>query len=371
MTPSTVLRVLPHTGGATAPSCTNVVRQAVRGPKRRCSGFTLSALQKAHSRVCNTLIDGPLTAFGGAPPKGEHEYPPVYLVDRSTTLNDVTDMEWIQEPRLRDPVAVLAFEGWNDAANAATGVVEYLISSYCEGPFAQLDLENYMNFQMSRPLVSIDGGIRQMHWPATGFFEIRLPDHSHDIVAVLGEEPHLRWPSYCRQVISTLRDLGVERAVTFGAFIGQVPHTLPIQVFGVSTDEDFPSRLGVSASSYEGPTGITGVIHAALAVEGIDAASLWAAIPHYLAANPSPKGTQALLGKLADLVEYEFDTSAVDREVTEYDKRVSEAIEESSDFLAYVRELEKGSTTAVRQEISPAESQQLVEEIERFLRDPG
>lgn len=279
-------------------------------------------------------------------------------------------MEWIHEPRLRDPVAVLAFEGWNDAADAATGVIEYLIATYGEGPFAQLDLENYMNYQMSRPLVSIDNGVRQIMWPATGFFEVQLPDHAHDLVAVLGEEPHMRWPSYCRHVISTLRDLGVERAVTFGAFIGQVPHTKPIEVFGVSTDEDFASRLEVNPSSYEGPTGITGVMHAALAVEGMDTASFWAAIPHYLAANPSPKGTQALLGRLGRLLDYSFDSSEVDQEVAEYDERVSKAVEESSDFLDYVRRLEESSSGRGPEEISPADSEQLVAEIERFLQDP-
>ncbi len=280
----------------------------------------------------------------------------------------MTDVDWIQEPRLRDPVAVLAFEGWNDAADAATGVVEFLITTYSEGPFAQLDLEHYMNYQMSRPLVSFDEGSRQVHWPATGFFEIQLPDHDHDLVAVLGEEPHLRWPSYCREVLTVLRDIGVSRAITFGAFIGQVPHTLPVQIFGSSTEEGFATRLRVNQSSYEGPTGITGVMHAGLAAEGFEAASLWAAIPHYLAANPSPKATRALIGKLGDVISYRFSTTDLDLEVAEYDERVAEAVAESDDFIDYVRQLEESSEL---QEISPADSEQLVEEIERFLRDPN
>ena len=278
-------------------------------------------------------------------------------------------MEWIHEPRLRKPVAVLAFEGWNDAGDAATGVIEHLITHFSEGPFAQLDLENYMNFQMSRPIVSIDGGVREVHWPATGFFEIQLEGHAHDVVAVLGEEPHLRWPSFCRQVIGLLRDVGVERVVTFGAFIGQVPHTIPPQLFGVSTEDDFAARMRINTSSYEGPTGITGVLQAAFATEGFAASSLWAAVPHYLAANPSPKATRALLGKFSELIDYQFDTSDIDKEVEEYDQRVSEAVEESSEFLEYVRELEENSPDA--HEITPADSERLVEEIERFLRGPN
>ena len=288
---------------------------------------------------------------------------------RPTSLGTVTDMEWIQEPRLRNPVAVLAFEGWNDAGDAATGVVEHLVTHSSEGPFAQLDLENYMNFQMSRPIVSIEGNVREMHWPATGFFAVHLEDHPHDIVAVLGEEPHLRWPSFCREVIGLLRDVGVERVITFGAFIGQVPHTIPPQLFGVSTDTDFATRMGINASSYEGPTGITGVLHAALTDEGFDASSLWAAIPHYLAANPSPKATRALLGALGEIVGHRFDTVDLDKEVEKYDARVAEAVEESSDFLEYVRELEENNPDI--QSITPADSEQLVEEIERFLQGPN
>ena len=280
----------------------------------------------------------------------------------------MTEMEWLQQPRLRDPVAVLAFEGWNDAADASTGVVEHLIASYADGPFAQLDLEDYMNYQMSRPIISIDGNMRELHWPATGFFAIPLPDHHHDLIAVLSEEPHMRWASYCRQVIGALRDLGVAKAVTFGAFIGQVPHTLPVQMFGVSNDDDFIDRHSLNKSSYEGPTGITGVMHVALASEGFEASGLWAAVPHYLAANPSPKATQALLSKLGEVINYSLETGDLDDEVTEYEKRVSNAVEESSDFLEYVRQLEKSSGSP---EISPADSELLVEEIEKFLRDPS
>ncbi len=281
----------------------------------------------------------------------------------------MADIEWIHQPRLRDPVAVLAFEGWNDAADAATGVIEYLVSNYTDGPFARFDLEDFINFQMSRPLVSVDGGVRELHWPTTDFFEIHLPDHPHDLVAVLGEEPHLRWPTYCRQITGFLRDLGVERTVSFGAFIGQVPHTLPVRVFGVSPDDDLTASLGVNPSAYEGPTGITGAMYAALAADGFEAATLWAAIPHYLAANPSPTGTRALFGKFAQYIGYSFDMEALDQEVAEYDERVAEALEESSDFLDYVRQLE--ADTDGIEEITPADSEQLVEEIERFLADPS
>jgi len=260
---------------------------------------------------------------------------------------------------------VIAFEGWSDAGDAATGVVGYLIEMAGEGPFAQIDLENYINFQMSRPLISIDDGVRDIHWPATGLFEIPLPEHNHDLVAVLSEEPHLRWPSYCSLLLSTLRDVGVRRAVTVGAFIGQVPHTIAPPLFGLSTEPGFRGLLDVNPSVYEGPTGITGVVHSALAGEDFDASSLWAGVPHYVSAIPSPKATLALVQKLGELIGHSFDTEALDVEVAEYELRIEEAVSDSGEFVDYVRQLE-GDTEAV----TPADSELLVEEIERFLQQP-
>ena len=280
----------------------------------------------------------------------------------------MTDIEWVEEPALRDPVAVLAFEGWNDAADAASRVLYYLMEHHDETPIAQLDLEPYINYQVTRPLVSIDRTVRRVHWPATGFFGLALPEHVHDLVLVLGEEPHHRWREFCDDVISVLRRLGVRTAVALGAFVGQIPHTLPVPIFGSSNDPDFALRMGIHASTYEGPTGITGVITAAMADEGLEAVGLWAGLPHYLAGNPSPSGTRALLFALGDVIGWRFDVDALNIEVAGYEAQVRSAVADSSDLVDYVKRLEQESETRA---ISRGDSRRLVEDIERFLRNPN
>lgn len=279
----------------------------------------------------------------------------------------VSEIEWVEDPDLRDPVAVLAFEGWNDAADAASRVLHYLMEHHDEIPIAQLDLEPYINYQVTRPLVSIDSTTRHIHWPVTGFFGIRLQDHVNDLVLVLGEEPHLRWRQFCSEVIDVLRRLGVRRAVSLGAFVGQIPHTLPVPIFGSSDDPDFALRMGVHESSYEGPTGITGVITSALSDEGIEAAGVWAGLPHYLAGNPSPTGTRALLYALGDMIGWRFDVEPLDAEVSDYEAQVRAAVSDSQELLDYVQRLEQESESRV---IARGDSRRLVEDIERFLRNP-
>ena len=277
-------------------------------------------------------------------------------------------VEWLEENSLRDPVAVLAFEGWNDASDAASRVLYYLMENYDVTPLARIDLENYISYQESRPLVTLEGRVRNIRWPTVGFFGLAIPDHSHDLVLVLGEEPHLRWRRFCLEVASVLRQLGARQAVALGAFVGEIAHTLPVPVFGSSSDPNFAQRFGLHASAYEGPTGITGVITTALEDEGIEAAGMWAGIPHYLAANPSPTGTRALLYALGDVIGRRFDVKELDEEVADYEARVQEAIAGSSELVGYVRGLEAESE---KRAISLTGSRRLVEEIERFLRNPN
>ena len=279
-----------------------------------------------------------------------------------------TDVEWLEEHSLRDPVAVLAFEGWNDASDAASRVLYYLMEHHDVTPLARLDLENYISYQESRPLVTLEGRVREIRWPTVGFFGLAIPDHSHDLVLVLGEEPHLRWRRFCLEIASVLRQLEVGQAVALGAFVGEIAHTLPVPIFGSSSDPNFAQRFGLHASAYEGPTGITGVITTALEDEGIEAAGMWAGIPHYLAANPSPTGTRALLYALGDVIGRRFDVKELDDEVADYEARVQEAIAGSSELVGYVRGLEAESE---KRAISLTGSRRLVEEIERFLRNPN
>ena len=280
----------------------------------------------------------------------------------------MSGVEWIQEPELRDPVAVLAFEGWNDAADAASRALYHLLEHHDEIPVAQLDMEPYMNYQLSRPVVSIDGEARSIHWPVTGFFAVPLSGHRRDLVLVLGEEPHLLWRRYCAEVAGVLRRLGVREAVAVGAFIGPVPHTLPVQLFGVSSDPGFAMRMGVDPSTYEGPTGITGVMTAALEDEGVESSGLWAGVPHYLAGSPNPAAARALLCALGDLIGWRFDAAALDEEAAGYEAKIDELVSDSEGMAEYIQRLEQESESRAMQQ---GGGRRLVEDIERFLRNPN
>ena len=279
----------------------------------------------------------------------------------------MSGIEWIQEPALRDPVAVLAFEGWNDAADAASRALYYLLEHHEEVPLAQLDMEEYINYQLSRPVMSIDGAARHVHWPVTGFFALPLPGHDRDLVLVLGEEPHLLWRRYCTEVIGVLSRLGVREAVALGAFMSQIPHTQPIPIFGSSSDPDFAMRMGINASTYEGPTGIAGVITTALEDEGVESSGLWAGVPHYLAGSPSPTAARALLYALGDLIGWRFDVAPLDEEVTGYEATVNGLIDDSEGMAEYIERLEEESESRAVQE---GVGRRLVEDIERFLSNP-
>lgn len=274
---------------------------------------------------------------------------------------------WIERPYLRNPVALVAFEGWNDAADAASGAVSYILEQHQVEPFAKIDTEEFMNFQHTRPLVEItDGDSREIHWPATGLFAVNLGNSDRDLVVVLGDEPHLRWKTYCRALLSALREVGVSHVTTMGAFIGQVAHTLPVPVFGVASEPELVNRHGLFGSNYEGPTGIVGVLNHAAVNEGFETLSLWAAIPHYLAANPNPKAMLALLRTVNDVMGHKLDLAELDDDARIFETRVDEAVQESGDIVRYVRQLEEESDqTSIR----PIDGDELVEEIERFLRD--
>ena len=264
-------------------------------------------------------------------------------------------------------MAVLAFEGWNDAADAASRALYYLLEHHEEIPLAQLDMEAYINYQLSRPVMSLDGTARHVHWPVTGFFALLLPEHDRDLVLVLGEEPHLLWRRYCAEVIGVLRRLGVREAAALGAFMSQIPHTQPIPIFGSSGDPDFAMRMGISPSTYEGPTGIAGVIAAAMEDEGMESSGLWAGVPHYLAGSPSPTAARALLYALGDLIGWRFDVAALDEEAAGYEATVNNLIDDSEGMAEYIERLEEESESRAVQE---GDGRRLVEDIERFLSNP-
>lgn len=279
------------------------------------------------------------------------------------------NIEWLNEsPSLRRPVAVIAYEGWNDAADASSGVLHHLLEHHGERALARLHVEEYANYQDLRPRLEIENGKRKINWPATRFMGVKLPEHEHDLVAVLGDEPHHYWRKYCGQVTAVLRRFGVSKAVTLGAFLGQIPHTLPVQIFGLSTDPDFAVKMNVHPSDYEGPIGITGVLHNFLEEDGMEAHSLWAGVPHYLAANPSPTTVRALLHKLGEVIGWHLKPGDLEKEEERYRESIRAAVEDSTDFNDYVRQLEEEADHLT---ITPRDSRRMVEDIERFLQDPS
>ena len=278
------------------------------------------------------------------------------------------------KPTLRRPRAVIAFEGWNDACDAASGAVAYLLSlADADEPFAVIDPEEFFDFQSHRPTVATDeGGTKRLSWPTTKFFAARLPDDPRDLLLVLGEEPSMRWKTFGRSITQVLAEMDVEEVVLLGAFIGQVPHTRPVPIVGVATDPMMVHRHGLLPSSYEGPTGIVGVMQEACREVGLPAMSLWAATPYYLAANPNPKAMLALLDRCADVLRMDIDTAELKTVVSEFSKRVERAIASSTDFATYIKDLEtQRGDTVPKAGLDLSASDRLVTEIEDFLRKRG
>ena len=275
------------------------------------------------------------------------------------------------KPTLRRPRALIAFEGWNDACEAATGALTYLLGQYdADEPFAVLDPEEFFDFQEHRPIVEIaDGGTRRLVWPTTRFHSVALPDAGRDLVVVLGEEPSFRWKTFARHITQVLNEVDVEEVILLGAFIGQVPHRKAVPIVGGGTSPDLLFDYGLAPSTYEGPTGMIGVLQEACREIGLPAVSLWAATPHYLAANPNPKAMLALLDRASKVAGFSVDRSDLLEITTEFDNRVEAALAGSGELAAYLSELEDDNEDAPRARLDPRLSNELVTEIEDFLRD--
>ena len=212
-------------------------------------------------------------------------------------------------PKLERPIMIAAFRGWNDGGQGASLATGYLAKLWEAKRFAEIDPENFFDFQATRPHVSLEDGLtRRIDWPSTVFYHGRPEGLDRDAVLLLGIEPNLRWRTFTDLVVGFTKELGVELVVTLGALLADVPHTRPCPVTGSATDHQLVERLGLSASRYEGPTGIVGVLHDACRQAELPSASLWAAVPHYVSLTPSPKAALALVDRLGDLLGAEIDT---------------------------------------------------------------
>src|SRR5512132_214933 len=272
-------------------------------------------------------------------------------------------------PELTRPVLVAAFRGWNDGAQAATLAAGYLAKTWGAERFAEVDPEDFFDFQATRPHVSLEEGLtRRIDWPETAFYHARPDGLDRDVVLLLGIEPNLRWRTFGDLVVGLAKDLDVELMITLGALLADVPHTRPAPVTGSATDEELVERLGLSASRYEGPTGIVGVLHDACRQADIPSASLWAAVPHYVSLTPSPKAALALCERLGSLIGVEVDVDELEEAAQSYEEQVSEAVASDEETASYVEELERRADSIEESSDLPS-GDALAAELTRFLRE--
>jgi len=285
----------------------------------------------------------------------------------------VAFMEIHQIPLLRDPIMIMAFSGWNDAAEAASGAVEHLLSGWRDKNddvlpelIAEVESEDFYDFQVNRPVVSIDDSeIRSITWPSTQVFGMAIPSMKRDLVIVTGVEPSMKWKSFTSDLLDLADDLEVSLIVSLGSLLADTPHTRPISVTGTGAHPSIANRLGVSVSKYEGPTGILGIIQDGCMRRGIDAISLWAAIPHYASNAPSPKATLALINTLEEFLNIKIPLSDLPDRADSWEREVNDLAADDSEIADYVKALEESKDAAELPEVS---GDTIAKEFERYLR---
>jgi proteasome assembly chaperone (PAC2) family protein len=276
---------------------------------------------------------------------------------------------------LREPVMIAAFRGWNDAGDAASFAAQHLGRSWAAKRIAWIDPEEFFDFQAVRPQVQlVDGITRKIAWPSNEFWVAHPSESQRDVLLLVGTEPNTRWRTFAGLVATVAQRHNVRMVITLGALLADVPHSRPVQITGTAADTELVERLGLRRSRYEGPTGIVGVIHDSLSGSGIASASLWAAVPHYLAVTPNPKAALALVEKTVELVGVSAPIDDLARATEAYEKQVSQMVSDDEDVQAYVRLLEERADEHTRDELDPSQlpsGDALAAELERFLRDRG
>jgi proteasome assembly chaperone (PAC2) family protein len=281
----------------------------------------------------------------------------------------MSDLNVTFRPELRRPVLVAAFRGWNDGGQGASLGGAYLAKQWDATRFAEIDPEDFYDFQATRPQVSlIDGVTRRLDWPENAFYHASIPGSDRDAILLLGVEPNLRWKTFSNLVLGLSRELGVELLVTLGSLLADVPHTRPAPVTGAATDPALVSELGLEPSRYEGPTGIVGVVHDGCRDAGIPSVSLWAAVPHYVSLAPSPRAALALVRRLGELLRVDIDLDELEHASEEYSEQVSEAVSTDPETASYVEELERRVDMLEAAEELPS-GESLAAELTRYLRE--
>ena len=282
-------------------------------------------------------------------------------------------LRWNYRPDgLRAPALVCAFKGWNDAGDAASAAVSFVGESLGARQFASIDPEDFYDFQAVRPQIKlIDGQARSIEWPEVKLYEVRVPRAPRDLVLLAGAEPSYRWRTFTGLVVELAEVIGVQLVVTLGALLADVPHTRPVSVTGFASEPSLVQRLALSQSSYEGPTGIIGVLHDACTRVSMPSASLWAAVPHYISAAPNPKAALALIRKLEGLVGVAVDATDLESAATDYERQVNAAIQHDPDIQAFVEKLEAAAGDDESDPDDLPSGDSIARDLQRFLRQRG
>jgi proteasome assembly chaperone (PAC2) family protein len=282
----------------------------------------------------------------------------------------VDSLTWTGDvPKLRSPVLVCAFRGWNDAAGAATAALETMSASLDAEPIAELDPEEYFDFQSTRPTIMLsEGQTRRIDWPRNDLAAARIPAADNDLVLLDGTEPNLRWRTFSETVATAAETLGVERVITLGALVAEVSHSLPVPITGLASDEGLIEELELQRSSYEGPTGIVGVLHDSCRRAGMSSASLWAAVPHYVAAVPNPKAALALLRRLEGLTGVAVDATELEEETASYEEQIGRAVEANPEISELVERIEEAQAEQFGEEtVELPSADTIAREFQQFL----
>jgi proteasome assembly chaperone (PAC2) family protein len=282
---------------------------------------------------------------------------------------------WESRPDgLRAPALVCAFSGWNDAGDAASAALTFIGESLGAERFARIDPEDFYDFQSTRPHIGFnEDRVREITWPGIEIYAARVPRAPRDLILVQGPEPSMRWQTFCRHIVDLAEVLGTQLVVTMGALLADVPHTQPVAITGLASDEALVTKLGLTETTYEGPTGIVGVLHTACTDAGLPSASLWASVPHYVAAAPNPKAALALVRKVEALVAVNVDATDLEDATSEYERQVGLAVQSDPDVQAFVERLEQAAAQD-SEPLGPGDlpsGDALASEFQRYLRQQG
>ena len=281
-------------------------------------------------------------------------------------------IQWNNKELLEDlnnPVVITAFEGWNDAGEAATSAVKYFLDRFNAIKIGTIESEEFFDFTISRPVIEIPDEQREIIWPATDIYVAKMSDSKHDLIIIVGHEPQLRWRTFTDQIIEIASISNSHMVITVGSLLTDIPHSRPVKVFGSSDDSDLAQRLNLPPSTYEGPTGIVGVVNSVLREKGMSSMSLWAGVPSYVSGANSPKAALALVERLAEVLQIGIACTDLEIASAAYERQINELVAEDMDTAEYVNQLEEDFDNKSEVEEQDGNPELLVSEVEDFLRN--